>query len=190
MSSALSFRHPKATIVLLGALFASLEIAAAKFVAAAITGSSSMASEGIPSLVDSGNQILLFYGQRRVSRSPDARIPSATAANFWAFVVAILIFAAGVRMSTYEGWIHIRAPAPLRDPAIDYIILAIASLLEGASRLPRPEHDFCRRPTPCLPSPTRSSRPPSCRRRAFHLLRYARLCASACPYSSICRRGA
>lgn len=135
MSNALSIRHLKANIVLFGALFANLGIAAAKFVAAAITGSSSMASEGIHSLVDSGNQMLLLYGQRRASRSPDARHPFGYGRElyFWAFVVAILIFAAGAGMSIYEGWIHIRAPAPLRDPAINYIVLAIAFLLEGAS---------------------------------------------------------
>jgi cation diffusion facilitator family transporter len=127
--------HIKANIVLYGALFANLGIAAAKFVAAAISGSSSMLSEGVHSLVDSGNQLLLLYGQARAKRPPDNRHPFGYGRElyFWAFVVAILIFAVGAGISIYEGWTHIAAPEPLRDPTINYIVLAIAFLLEGAS---------------------------------------------------------
>ncbi|WP_337180513.1 cation diffusion facilitator family transporter [Sphingopyxis granuli] len=127
--------HIKANIVLYGALFANLGIAAAKFVAAAISGSSSMLSEGVHSLVDSGNQLLLLYGQARAKRAPDDQHPFGYGRElyFWAFVVAILIFAVGAGISIYEGWTHIAAPEPLRDPTINYIVLAIAFLLEGAS---------------------------------------------------------
>lgn len=127
--------HIKANIVLYGALFANLGIAAAKFVAAAISGSSSMLSEGVHSLVDSGNQLLLLYGQARAKQAPDDQHPFGYGRElyFWAFVVAILIFAVGAGISIYEGWTHIAAPEPLRDPTINYIVLAIAFLLEGAS---------------------------------------------------------
>lgn len=125
----------RANIVLYGALFANLGIAVAKFVAAAISGSSSMLSEGVHSLVDSGNQLLLLYGQARAKRPPDHRHPFGYGRElyFWAFVVAILIFAVGAGISIYEGWTHIVDPEPLRDPTINYIVLAIAFLLEGAS---------------------------------------------------------
>lgn len=125
----------RANIVLFAALFANLGIAIAKFVAAAMTGSSSMLSEGFHSLVDSGNQILLLYGQRKARRPADARHPFGYGRElyFWAFVVAILIFALGAGISIYEGWAHIREPEPLRDPTINYVVLGFALLLEGAS---------------------------------------------------------
>jgi len=116
-------------------LFANLGIAIAKFIAAGISGSSSMLSEGVHSVVDSGNQVLLLYGQARAQRPPDNRHPFGYGRElyFWAFVVAILIFAVGAGISIYEGWRHIADPEPLRDPTINFIILAIAFLLEGAS---------------------------------------------------------
>jgi len=125
----------RANIVLFGALFANVGIAIAKFVAAGITGSSSMLSEGFHSLVDSGNQVLLLYGQSRAKRPPDARHPFGYGRElyFWAFVVAILIFALGSGISIYEGWKHISAPEPLSDPTINYIVLGVAALLEGSS---------------------------------------------------------
>lgn len=127
--------HFKDNIVLYGALLANVGIAVAKFIAAAITGSSSMLTEGVHSLVDSGNQVLLLYGQSRSHRPPDSAHPFGYGRElyFWAFVVAILIFALGAGVSIYEGWLHIVDPEPLHDPAINYIVLGIAFLMEGAS---------------------------------------------------------
>jgi cation diffusion facilitator family transporter len=122
-------------IVLYGALAANLGIGIAKFVAAAITGSSSMLTEGFHSCVDSTNQILLLYGQRRAKRPPDAAHPFGYGRElyFWTFVVAILIFAIGAGASIYEGWQHIAEPEPLSDPLVNYIVLGISALLEGSS---------------------------------------------------------
>ena len=134
----LSEKNPKGwrkNIVLFGALAANLGIAVAKFVAAAITGSSSMLTEGVHSVVDSGNQVLLLYGQRRARRPADAAHPFGYGRElyFWAFVVAILIFAVGAGVSIYEGYLHIIEPEPLADPLVNYIVLGIAFLMEGAS---------------------------------------------------------
>ncbi|KAA9018146.1 cation diffusion facilitator family transporter [Sphingobium limneticum] len=122
-------------IVLYGALLANVGIAIAKFVAAAISGSSSMLTEGVHSLVDSGNQLLLLYGQAKAKRPADASHPFGYGRElyFWAFVVAILIFAVGAGVSIYEGWVHIAQPEPLRDPTINYVVLGVAVLLEGTS---------------------------------------------------------
>ncbi|PXA98797.1 cation transporter [Nostoc sp. 3335mG] len=125
----------RANIVLYAALAANVGIAVAKFIAAAITGSSSMLTEGVHSLVDSGNQLLLLYGQHRGKRRPDHEHPFGYGRElyFWAFVVAILIFGLGAGVSVYEGWKHIVAPEPLDDPWIAYLVLAIAFGMEGTS---------------------------------------------------------
>ncbi|MBH0113027.1 cation transporter [Novosphingobium sp. YJ-S2-02] len=134
-SEAASSGHFRENIVLYGALIANLGIAIAKFVAASISGSSSMATEGIHSLVDSGNQVLLLYGQHRAGKPANARHPFGYGRElyFWAFVVAILIFAVGAGVSIYEGYEHIREPSAIADPTLSYIVLGIAFVLEGAS---------------------------------------------------------
>ena len=125
----------RANIVVYAALAANLGIAVAKFIAAAITGSSSMLTEGVHSLVDSGNQGLLLYGQYRGKKPPDVAHPFGYGRElyFWAFVVAILIFGLGAGVSIYEGWKHIAAPEPLHNPLINYVVLAVAFALEGSS---------------------------------------------------------
>jgi len=122
-------------LVVWAALAANLGIGVAKFAAAAITGSTAMLTEGIHSVVDSGNQVLLLYGERRAKRPPDAMHPFGYGRElyFWAFVVAILIFAVGAVVSIYEGWLHWSAPEPLHPPLINYIVLAVAFILEGTS---------------------------------------------------------
>lgn len=122
-------------LVLYGALGANVGIAVAKFVASAITGSSSMLTEGVHSLVDSANQMLLLYGQKRARRPPDAAHPFGYGRElyFWAFIVAILIFAGGAGLSVYEGLDHVRHPEPLRDPTVAYVVLVVGAALEGAS---------------------------------------------------------
>ncbi|MCG7347792.1 cation diffusion facilitator family transporter [Sphingomonas sp. ACRSK] len=127
--------HIKNNLVLYGALAANLGIGVAKFIAAGITGSSSMLTEGVHSVVDSGNQVLLLYGQRRARRPADPKHPFGYGRElyFWAFVVALLIFAVGAGVSIYEGYLHILDPEPLSDPLVNYVVLGVAVLLEGSS---------------------------------------------------------
>lgn len=125
----------ESTVVILAALAANLGIAVAKFVAAGLSGSTAMLTEGVHSLVDSGNQLLLLWGQHRAKRPADAIHPFGYARElyFWSFVVAIMIFAVGAIVSIYEGWRHIAEPELSRDPTVNYIVLAIAFALEGTS---------------------------------------------------------
>ncbi len=122
-------------IVVYAALTGNALIAVTKFIAGALTGSSAMLSEGIHSVVDTGNQMLLLYGLRRAARPADARHPFGYGAElyFWAFVVAILIFAVGAGVSFYEGVQKIAAPHPIENPAVNYVVLALAGVFEGAT---------------------------------------------------------
>ena len=128
-------KEGESNLVIFAALAANLGIAVAKFVAAAITGSSSMLTEGFHSVVDSFNQVLLLYGQHRGKRPPDAAYPFGYGRElyFWSFVVAILIFGVGAGVSIYEDWVHLEEPEPLRDPLVNYIVLSVAFVLEGSS---------------------------------------------------------
>ncbi len=123
------------TKVILAALVANVGIAVAKFVAAGITGSSAMLTEGVHSLVDSANHVLLLYGQKRSGKPADAMHPLGYGRElyFWSFVVAILVFALGAGVSVYEGILHILEPEHAGSPTIAYIVLAIAFVLESGS---------------------------------------------------------
>lgn len=121
--------------VIFAALIGNGLIAITKFIAASITGSSAMLSEGIHSVVDTGNQVLLLYGLKRAQQPPDKRFPFGHGKEiyFWSFVVAILIFAVGAGISIYEGIHHLLHPAEIRNPLVNYIVLALAMLFEGAA---------------------------------------------------------
>ena len=125
------------TRTLVVALLANLGIAVSKFVAAAITGSSAMLTEGVHSVVDSTNQLLLMWGRRAAKKPPDRFHPFGYGRElyFWSFVVAVLVFSLGAGVSIYEGIIHIAEPEPAVSPIIAYAVLLIAFLLEGWSTL-------------------------------------------------------
>ena len=125
------------TRTLVVALLANLGIAASKFVAAAITGSSAMLTEGVHSVVDCTNQLLLMWGRHASNRPADKLHPFGYGRElyFWSFVVAVLVFALGAGVSVYEGIIHIRRPAPAVSPTIAYVVLLVAFSLEGWSTI-------------------------------------------------------
>jgi cation diffusion facilitator family transporter len=117
------------------ALGGNLMIAMAKFVAATISGSSAMLSEGVHSLVDTVNELLLLYGLRRAARPPDRSHPFGYGRElyFWSFIVALLVLAMGAGVSFYEGVMHIRQPEPVEHPLLNYLVLAVSVVFEGTS---------------------------------------------------------
>jgi len=119
--------------VVYAALVGNSIIAVAKFVAASFTGSSAMVSEGIHSVVDSFNQVLLLYGMKASQRPPDERHPFGYSAEiyFWAFVVAILIFAVGSGLSIYEGYHKIIDPHEITNVWVNYVVLIFALIVES-----------------------------------------------------------
>lgn len=122
-------------LVVYAALAGNFAIAVTKLVAAGITGSSSMLSEGVHSLVDSANELLLLYGLRRAALPPSPAFPFGHGRElyFWAFIVALLVFALGAVVSIYEGISHILDPEPVARPLVAYAVLGLALLFEGMS---------------------------------------------------------
>lgn len=121
--------------VIYAALAGNALIAVTKFAAAAYTGSSAMLSEGIHSLVDTGNQGLLLYGLKKSKQPADRKHPFGYGAElyFWSFVVAILIFAVGSGVSIYEGIQKVMHPHPVSSPHVAYIVLGLAMAFEAVA---------------------------------------------------------
>ena len=117
------------------AMAANFAIAVTKFIAASITGSSAMLSEGIHSVVDTGNELLLLWGLRLSKKPADDSHPFGYGQElyFWTLIVALFIFAIGGGMSIYEGINHIQQPEPLSDPRWNYTVLGLAVVFEGYS---------------------------------------------------------
>ncbi|WP_375448010.1 cation diffusion facilitator family transporter [uncultured Fibrella sp.] len=126
---------PASKTPIYSALIANVAIAITKFIAASITGSSAMISEGIHSLVDSLNEVLLLLGIQRSKKPADDRRPFGYGKElyFWAFIVSILIFGVGGGVSFYEGITHLQHPEVIENPMWNYIVLGIAFLLDGFS---------------------------------------------------------
>lgn len=122
-------------LVLRVALAANVGVAIAKFVAAAITGSSAMLTEAFHSVVDTANELLLLYGRARAAKPPDPLHPFGYGRELylWSFAVAMLVLGLGASFSFYEGVSHILSPTPITSPAISFAVLGAAALFEGAS---------------------------------------------------------
>lgn len=119
--------------VIFAALIGNAIISVMKFAAAVFTGSSAMFSEGVHSLVDTGNQVLLLFGLRQAKKPADKRYPFGHGKEvyFWSFVVAILIFAVGSGLSIVKGLEHIKHPQVITDPIVNYAVLIFALIVEG-----------------------------------------------------------
>jgi cation diffusion facilitator family transporter len=126
-----------AKTVVYAALVGNLAIAAIKFVAASVTGSAAMLSEGVHSLVDTINELLLLYGLRQAAQPPDANHPLGHGRElyFWSLIVALLVLALGGGVSLIEGIEQVLDPRPLERPFVNYVVLAASFVCEAASWL-------------------------------------------------------
>jgi cation diffusion facilitator family transporter len=122
----------KAVLYALGANFA---IAVTKFIAAAVTGSSSMLAEAVHSTADCANQLLLLLGLKRSKRPPNAEYPMGYGKEtyFWSFIVALMLFSLGGLFSIYEGWHKLSDPEPISYPLVALGVLAFGIAAESAS---------------------------------------------------------
>ena len=120
---------------IVAAFLANIGIAIAKVIAFAITGSTSMMAEAIHSFADTGNQGLLFLGGARAKRPADEQHQFGHGAEryFWAFVVALVLFSLGALFSLYEGIEKLVHPHELESPAVAFVVLAVAVVLESLS---------------------------------------------------------
>ncbi len=125
----------KSQLAIFAAIVGNLAIAVTKFVAAAFTGSAAMLSEGIHSVVDTGNGGLMLLGVRKSRKPPDSDHPFGHGHElyFWTLLVGVLVFAVGGGMSTYEGILHILHPAVPENPAWSYSVLGLATVFEGTT---------------------------------------------------------
>lgn len=121
------------TKVVVAALFGNGAVAVTKFIAASITGSSAMLSEGVHSLVDTCNELLLLYGLKRASKPADPSHPYGYGRElyFWSFIVALLVFALGGSVSIYQGIDHLQHPEPIDRPLVNYAVFGLALIFEG-----------------------------------------------------------
>jgi cation diffusion facilitator family transporter len=125
------------TRVIAVALAANLAIAAAKFVAAVVTGSSALVAEAFHSVADSGNEILLGVARVRGERTPDQRHPfgSGREAYFWALIAAVAVFVGGGLLSVRQGADELLHATKVSSFLAGYVVLAVAFTLDGISFL-------------------------------------------------------
>jgi len=125
----------RSKISIYAALAANIAIATVKFIAGGVSGSAAMLAEGVHSLVDSVNELLLLYGIYSSNKERDKHHPFGYGRElyFWSFIVSILIFALGAGVSFYQGYVHLRRPAMTEPLYWNYVVLVFALVFEGAS---------------------------------------------------------
>jgi cation diffusion facilitator family transporter len=124
------------TKAVIAALLANLGIAVTKFLAYALTGSSSMLAESIHSVADSGNQALLLIGGRRAQRVADREHPFGYGREryIYAFIVSVVLFSVGGLFALYEGYHKLSEPTPITEwQWVPIAVLLIAIVLESFS---------------------------------------------------------
>ncbi|MEU6078890.1 cation diffusion facilitator family transporter [Streptomyces sp. NPDC047108] len=123
------------TKAIVAALGANLAIAAAKFVAFAFSGSSSMLAEGVHSLADSGNQALLLVGGKKARReaTPEHPFGYGRERYIYAFLVSIVLFSVGGMFALYEGYEKIKHPHEIDDWYWPIGVLVFAIIAETFS---------------------------------------------------------
>jgi cation diffusion facilitator family transporter len=121
--------------VVYAALAGNILVATAKYVAAAISGSSAMLTEAIHSTADCANQLLILIGVRRGKLPADASHPFGYGMEiyFWTFVVALLVLLAGGAYSLYQGLAKLAHPGSIVSPGLSISVLVVSALFEGAS---------------------------------------------------------
>lgn len=123
--------------VLYASIAGDVFVAVIKIGAAVFTGSSAMWSEAVHSLVDSSNSILLLYGVHRSKKPPDKDHPFGYGREiyFWSFVVAVQVFALGAGVAFVEGAAHVLHPTRIEFANVNYVVLALSALFDGATWL-------------------------------------------------------
>ena len=130
--------HGESAVAVVAAILANIAIGVVKFIASFLTGSPAMFSEGVHSIVDSGNGLLVLLGIHRAKKPANFTHPFGYGKElyFWTLVVSILIFALGGGVSMWEGIRAVGEVGPntvLEDPTVAYIILVISMAIEGFS---------------------------------------------------------
>lgn len=130
--------HGESTVAVIAAILANIAIGVVKFIASFISGSSALFSEGVHSIVDSGNGLLVLLGIHRSKKPANFEHPFGYGKElyFWTMVVSIMIFALGGGVSMWEGVHAVRAVGPetkLGNPTMAYIVIIITMIIEGIS---------------------------------------------------------
>ncbi len=133
--------HSGGHIAVIAAIIGNIAVGIVKFIAAFISGSAAMLSEGIHSVVDSGNGILVLFGMHRSKKEPDYLHPFGYGKElyFWTLVVALLIFLLGGGLSIYKGIESIQQAMAgtkvMGDVTLNFAIILIGMVIEGSTLL-------------------------------------------------------